>query len=124
MVVGDFRERYQAEAGFITMNMPLCLDALESVGMQNPIICSNINKINFRMCGGLEKYEQTIRDRKFRPIAMSVFASGAIPPEEALDYVCKQTKIESIVFCASSRGNIKQTKEMIERLHARCGGAA
>lgn len=127
-VLGEFhkyiRERYNAEAGFITMNMPLCLDVLESVGVQNPIICSNINKINFRMCGGLEKYEQTIRERKFRPVAMSVFASGAIAPEEALDYVCKQTGIESIVFGASSRGNIKQTKEIIDRLDARYGAAA
>lgn len=122
-VLGEFhqyvRERYKAEAGFITMNMPVLLDALESVGVQNPIICANINKINFRMCGGLAAYEKTIRERKFRPIAMSVFASGAIPAEEALDYVCKQTKIESIVFGASSRGNIKNTKELVEKLDAK-----
>jgi hypothetical protein len=118
------RERYDAEAGFITMNLPLLLDALDSVGIENPITCSNINKIDFRMCGGLETYERTIRDRRFRPVAMSVFASGAIPPEEALDYVCQQSKIESIVFGASSRANIKQTKEIIERLDAKYHRAA
>jgi len=110
------REKYNAEAGFITMNLPKLLDVLESQGIQNPIICANINKINFRMCGGLELYEKTIRERKFRPIAMSVFASGAIPPEEALKYVCDQKNIASIVFGASSRGNIKQTKELIDKL--------
>jgi len=110
------REKYNAEAGFITMNLPKLLDVLEAQGIQNPIICANINKINFRMCGGLELYERTIRERKFRPIAMSVFASGAIPPEEALKYVCDQKNIVSIVFGASSRGNIKQTKELIEKL--------
>lgn len=110
------REKYNAEAGFITMNLPKLLDVLEAQGIQNPIICANINKINFRMCGGLELYERTIRERKFRPIAMSVFASGAIPPEEALKYVCDQKNIASIVFGASSRGNIKQTKELIEKL--------
>jgi len=110
------REKYNAEAGFITMNMPKLLDVLEAQGIDNPIICSNINKINFRMCGGLEMYEKTIQERKFRPIAMSVFASGAIPPEEALKYVCEQKGIASIVFGASSRGNIKQTKELIEKL--------
>jgi hypothetical protein len=110
------RDKYNAEAGYITMNLPKCLDTLEAAGIENPIICANINKIGFRMCGGLRKYEQTIAERKFRPIAMSVFASGAIEAEEALDYVCKQKKIESIVFGASSRGHIKQTKELIDRL--------
>ena len=36
-------------------------------------------------------------------IAMSVFASGAIPPREAIEWVCAQPNIESIVFGASSR---------------------
>ena len=31
------------------------------------------------MCGGLEAYEAALRERRFRAIAMSVFASGAIP---------------------------------------------
>ena len=55
------------------------------------------------MCGGIELYEKTLRERRFRPIAMSVFASGAIPPREAIDYVCRQPQIQSIVFGASSR---------------------
>jgi hypothetical protein len=113
------RERYGAEAGFITMNMPALLDVLEGVGIQNPIICSNVNKIDFRMCGGRELYEKTIRERRFRPIAMSVFASGAIPAEEALDYVCRQRRIESIVFGASSRRNIEQTRDLVLKLDAR-----
>ena len=117
------RERYGAEAGFITMNLPRLLDALHEVDVENPIVCANINKIGFRMCGGLETYERTIRERRFRPIAMSVFASGAIPPEEALDYVCRQRRIESIVFGASSRGNIERTKEIIGRLDARYASA-
>lgn len=118
------RERYGAEAGFITMNTPALLDALDSVGVENPIVCSNINKIAFRMCGGRALYEKTIRERRFRPIAMSVFASGAIPAEEALDYVCSQRRIESIVFGASSRRNIEQTRDLVARLDARHAGSA
>lgn len=68
------------------------------------------------MCGGVEAYESAIATRKFRPVAMSVFASGAIAPKEALEYVCTQKKIESIVFGASGRGNIRQTKQLIEQL--------
>jgi hypothetical protein len=106
------------------MNVPALLDALDSVGLENPIVCANINKIEFRMSGGKALYEKTIAERRFRPIAMSVFASGAIPPEEALDYVCAQPRIESIVFGASSRGNILQTRDLIQKLDARYAGAA
>jgi len=110
------RQRYNAEPGFITMNLPKLLDVLEELGVDNPIVCANINKIGFRMCGGVETYEKTIATRRFRPIAMSVLASGALSPREAVQYVCDQPKIESIVFGASSRGNIRQTKSLIDEL--------
>jgi len=87
---------YKSEPGYITMNRPKLLDALESVGVENPIVCSNVNKIGFRMCGGVSAYEEIISSRRFRPIAMSVLASGALKPREALEYVCKQPNIQSI----------------------------
>jgi hypothetical protein len=49
---------------------------------------------------------------------MSVLASGAISPREAIEYVCRQPQIESIVFGASSRANIRQTKQLIDELSA------
>ncbi len=110
------RAKYNAEPGFITMNVPRLLDVLDGLGIDNPIICANINKIGFRMCGGREEYERVIATRRFRPIAMSVLASGAIPPRQAIEYVCAQPRIESIVFGASSRGNIRQTKGLIDDL--------
>lgn len=110
------QSRYGAEAGFITMNMPRLLDALDACGINNPIICSNINKIGFRMCGGIDAYEQAIKTRHFRPIAMSVLASGAISPHEAIKYICQQPKIKSIVFGASSRAHIRQTKALIDEM--------
>jgi len=112
------RERYGAEPGFITMNLPRLLDVLDELGIDNPIVCANINKIGFRMCGGIEAYEKAIATRRFRPIAMSVLASGAIAPREALEYVCGQPEIQSIVFGASSRANIRHTKALIDELDA------
>src|SRR5215203_2364240 len=41
------RNRYGAEPGFITMNLPRLLDTLEALGIDNPIVCANINKIGF-----------------------------------------------------------------------------
>ena len=110
------KNRYNAEPAFFTMNMPKLLDVLEEVGIENPIICSSINKLGFRMCGGIEAYEQTLANRQFRPVAMSVLASGGIPPREAIEYVSQLPKVQSIVFGASSRGNILQTKALIDEL--------
>lgn len=107
--------KYGAEPGYITMNMPALLDALESVGIENPIICSNINKIGFRMSGGLESYIETLRNRRLRAIAMSVYASGAIPAEEAIAWIAGLPNVQSIVFGASSRANIRNTRELVER---------
>jgi hypothetical protein len=106
------QSRYGAEPGFMTMNMPMLLDALETAGVENPIVCSNINKLGFRMSGGFEAYERALRERQFRAIAMSVFASGAIPPQEAIEWVSQQPNIRSIVFGASSRANIRSTVQL------------
>ena len=111
------RNKYAAEPGFITMNLPRLLDVLDELGIENPIVCANINKIGFRMCGGVALYEKTIATKRFRPIAMSVLASGALPPREAIDYVAGQPRIESIVFGASSRANVRQTKQLINEFY-------
>ena len=113
------RRRYDAEPGFITMNMPRLIDMLEEAGIENPIVCSSINRIGFRMCGGIEAYIDAMKTRDFRPIAMSVLASGAIPPEEAFEWVCRLPKLKAVVFGASTRGNIRQSRQLVERYWTR-----
>jgi len=117
MLVGFYnhvKKKYNAEAGFITMNMPKLLDVLERNGIENPIICSSINKVGFRMSGGIEIYEEILKTRKLRAIAMQVLGGGAINPKEAIEYVCGLPNIESILFGASSKANIQNT---IENIH-------
>lgn len=106
-------KKYNAEPGFITMNMPKLLEVLESVGIKNPIICSSINKAGFRMSGGMEIYEKTLREKQVRAIAMQVLGGGAIPAKEALEYVCNLPNVSSILFGASSKQNIAQTISLI-----------
>ncbi len=113
------KKKYNAEAGFITMNMPRLLDVLESVGIENPIICSSINKVAFRMSGGKDLYEKTLATRKVRAIAMQVLGGGAISPREAIEYVCSLPNIESILFGASSRGNIQETMNLIREFDSK-----
>ncbi|WP_227271803.1 hypothetical protein [Roseobacter weihaiensis] len=108
------RQKYGAEPGYITMNMPMLLDVLEEQGIENPVICSNINKIGFRMAGGLERYLEVLRTRKLQAIAMSVYASGAIPAEEAISWIGDLPNVQSIVFGASSGGNIRNTRDLVQ----------
>lgn len=110
------RDRYDAEPGFFTMNLPLLLDSLERAGVDNPIVCASMNKLGFRMCGGVAAYERALAERACRPIAMSVLASGAIPAREALEWACSLPNLESIVFGASSRANIRSTREIVDDL--------
>jgi hypothetical protein len=108
-------KKYNAEPGYITMNMPKLLDMLESVGIKNPIICSSINIDGFRMSGGKALYEQTLKTRQVRAIAMQVLSGGATPVKDAIKYVCSLPNIESILFGASSRGNIHETVSLIHQ---------
>ena len=108
------KEKYLVEPGFITLNMPKLVDFLIDCGITNPIVCSSINKAGFFMNPNAEAYEKTLKEKLFRPIAMSVLASGAIKPNEAVKYVCRKLNIKSIVFGASSEKHISETKKMIE----------
>jgi hypothetical protein len=117
------RARYNAEPGFITMNMPALLDVLDRVGVENPIVCANINKIGFRMCGGVDAYRDALEKRQFRAVAMSVLASGAIPAREAIEWVWSLPNITSIVFGASSAANIRSTKALVDE-YAPAGAAS
>jgi hypothetical protein len=108
------RKKYNAEPGYITMNLPALLEALDMVGINNPIVCSSINKIGFRMSGGMEIYEKCLTEKTFRPIAMQVLAAGALRPKEAVEYLSRFPKIESVLFGASSKSHIQETKEIIE----------
>jgi hypothetical protein len=108
------RKKFNSEPGYITMNLPLLYNALESVGIKNPIICSSINKIGFRMSGGIAIYEKYLNEKEFRPIAMQVLAAGALSPKEAIEYIGKFPKIESVLFGASSKSHIRETQELIK----------
>lgn len=109
------RESWGVEPAYITMNMPALLDALEKEGIERPIICSNINKIGFRMSGGFDAYLDALQSGRVRAVAMSVYASGAIPADEAIHWISELPGVESIVFGASSKGNILNTKELVDR---------
>lgn len=107
------RQTYDAEPGYITMNLPMLLERLDSLGIRNPIVCANFNKAEFRVSGGVQAYREALERYPCRLIAMSVFASGAIEPREALQWVHDEAAVEAIVFGASGRGNIHSTVNLV-----------
>jgi hypothetical protein len=109
------REKYNVEPGFVTLNMPLLVDSLLDCGIENPIVCSAINKAGYFMNPDVESYEKTLNQKAFRPIAMSILASGAVEPKAAVEYVSRLPGIQSVVFGASSQIHIAQTKQLIDR---------
>ena len=118
------RNRYGAEPGFITMNLPKLLPMLHEAGIDNPIVCANVNRIGFRMSGGVEGYRETCARYPARVIAMSVFASGAIPAREAIEWVAGEAYVRSILFGASSRAHILDSVRLIEEIDAANVGLA
>lgn len=120
-VLKDFAEyverKYSVKAGFITMNYVKLHDVLvHEVGLSYPYICSGINQIGFRMNPDREAVENKIKEKNSYNIAMSFLASGAIRPNEAVDYIGSLGGINSVLFGASSPSHIKETKELLESI--------
>jgi len=110
------RKKYHAEPGFMTMNVPRLVEFIEYAQIENPVICGSINKIGFRMFGGKEKYEEVLKTKKYRYVAMQPLAAGAIAPKEAFEYLVQFDNIVSILFGSSSKAHILETKRIIEEL--------
>ena len=60
-------------------------------------------------------YLDALKSGRVRAVAMSVYASGAIPADEAIHWISELPGVESIVFGASSAGNIKGTKALVDK---------
>lgn len=110
-------KKYNVKAGFFTMNHVKLHDVLvNKLGLIDPIIVSDINKIGFRMNPSQAEVESTLKKRDSYNIAMSFLASGAIKPKEAVDYIGSFAGVDSVLYGASSPAHIKDTKELLEAI--------
>ena len=111
------RKKYGAIPGFITQNLPFLRAKLTEWGIDDVVICASVNKIGYLMSPGRADYEAlfaTNDPAKYQIMAMSTLASGAVPAPEAYEYI-NGLNIQSVVFGASSRGNIDQTVKLIRQ---------
>jgi len=110
-------KKYNVRAGFFTMNHVKLHDVLvNKLGLVDPIIVSNINKIGFRMNPTQEDVENVLAKKDSYNIAMSFMASGALNPKEAAEYISSFEGVNSILFGASTPNHIKETKEILETI--------
>ncbi len=111
-------EQYGVKAGFFTMNYVMLKDILvNNLGIEKPLICSNFNKIGFRMNPSKAAVEKSLREKNSFTIAMSILASGAVKPEEAVEYIGSlDGNVDAVLFGASSPVHIKETKELLEKM--------
>ena len=109
-------KKYNVKAGFFTMNHTKLYDVLvNKLGLENPIIVSDINKIGFRMNPSQNEVEKVLKNNDSYNIAMSFLASGAIRPKEAVEYISSlEGGVQSVLFGASTPSHIKETKELLE----------
>jgi hypothetical protein len=108
-------KKYNVKAGFYTMNHVKLYDVLvNKLGLKDPIICSVINKVGFRMNPTQEEVEKSLKEHKSYNIAFSILASGAIGPKEAAEYINSLEGGDAVLFGASSPAHIKDTKELLE----------
>lgn len=111
------KEKYKIQVGFITMNHVFANQVLvDTLKIDDIIICSPINKIGFRMNPSQSAVEECVRKHKTKNIAMSIFASGAIQDNEAIEYISKLKGVDSILFGASSYSHIKRNYDLINSI--------
>ena len=60
--------------------------------------------------------EKKIKENNSYTRAMSMLASGAVRPKEAVDYIGSLQGVDSVVFGASSPSHIKEIKELLEAI--------
>lgn len=108
------KKRHGVDAGFITMNLPALGEYLGNCGIQRPLLCASFNKAGYLMNPSREAYEAYVSRPTHRFVAMSVFASGAVPAHEALDYVERFAAVEAVLFGASSKEHIEETVRLFQ----------
>ena len=109
------RRRYSASPGFITQNLPMLLDKFSRWGISEFVVCASFNSAGYLMSPSIDGYlrvrERTDRHR-YKIMAMSVLASGALDPGAAYKFIGSQ-QIDSVVFGASNRKNIEASVNML-----------
>ena len=101
--------KYDCEVGFVTMNYPLLAAKIANQDSDLKYrVCLNVNKNGFRMNPCKDKVLEKIKYSKNHLTAMSIFASGSLFPDEAIEYITSVKGLNSYLFGSSSITNVKK----------------
>lgn len=103
----EVRRRLEATPGYITMNHGIAQAVLcDEIGLTKPWICTNFNVGGFRMHPSSQEVHASFANGRSFNIAMSVFASGALSGEAAIEFISQTPGVDSVLFGSSRRENI------------------
>lgn len=105
------REKYQVTPGFVTYNLPTLVKFLKESGLGLSVaIMTPFNSIGYQMSPSRESCEQCLSDlREAKIIAMSVFAGGFLPLNDAMKYLSSLPPLAAIAVGASSKEHARET---------------
>lgn len=114
-----FREhiegQYKVPGGLITKNVSMLRQRLDRRGWNNYLVMAAFNKTGFYLNPSLEETINAVKRPGMYFIPMSTLAAGAIPPEEAYEFIGQFREIKSVVVGMSKKSHIDQTVELINR---------
>jgi hypothetical protein len=111
----EISQRFGAEPGFATKNLPFLVDRFRAYGLKRPLVLAHWNKVGFGMNPSREACEKCLAENELRLMAMGTLASGYLKPGEAYEYLFGLPGIDSVVVGVSSRAHARETFEAIER---------
>jgi len=114
-----FREHieknYNVPGGLISKNVPMLRDRLDGRGWNDYLIMAAFNKTGFYLNPSLEETIKSVKRPGMYFIPMSILAAGAIPPEDAFEFIGQYPEIKSVVVGMSKKSHIDQTVELINK---------
>ncbi len=111
-------QNYKVPAGLITKNPSHLHQCLSNRGWKDCLIMAAFNKTGFYTNPSLIDTIETIKKPGVNFIPMSILAAGALPPDEAIEFISQFPQIKSAVVGMSKKNHIDQTVQLInDHLH-------
>jgi hypothetical protein len=105
----------KSEPGICTLNTSMQINWLDSLGIEAPLLMAPFNPIGHQMSPNRIINESVLKNTRARVVAMSIFASGNVPPEEAFTYI-KGLGIQSMIIGTSNIDHLKKNIEIYKCL--------
>jgi hypothetical protein len=108
-------KKYRTRPGFVTFNPEKLISLLDLEHLDvRPVVVTPVNPIGFRMFPSQADLVGSLQygSKQVDYVAMSVLASGTVPPEEATKYLKSIPEIRSVVVGSSRVENLRAFHEL------------